>query len=133
MCSIYRWPKNAGRIDAGGVVIHNIGLALWITGRSGAMAGQPGLIIYAGTVVTAALHRRLSRVSAAQFRRHLVGPQARPQSGARGTSGLVGAGPWLVVGPWAPEISPTTTSTISTPTSPPIGCANATARLRETL
>jgi omega-6 fatty acid desaturase (delta-12 desaturase) len=49
---VYRWPKNAGRIDAVGVILHNLGLALWIW-AIWAMAGLPGLIIYAGTVFTA--------------------------------------------------------------------------------
>jgi acyl-lipid omega-6 desaturase (Delta-12 desaturase) len=49
---VYRWPKNAGRIDAAGVVAHNLGLVLWIAAICW-MAGLPGLVIYAGTVFTA--------------------------------------------------------------------------------
>ncbi|MEL6531785.1 MAG: fatty acid desaturase [Pseudomonadota bacterium] len=48
----YRWPKNAARIDAKGVVVHNLGLATWV-GLIFLMAGLPGLIIYAGTVFSA--------------------------------------------------------------------------------
>jgi hypothetical protein len=32
---VYRWPKNAGRIDAAGVILHNIGL------RSGSPRSGP--------------------------------------------------------------------------------------------
>ena len=36
----YRWPKNAGRIDPKGVILHNLGLALWI-GAIWVFAGVP--------------------------------------------------------------------------------------------
>lgn len=49
----YRWPKNTRRWGIGGVLLHNLGLALWIA-MIWAWAGQPGLIIYAGTVLVAA-------------------------------------------------------------------------------
>lgn len=48
----YRWPKNAGRVDPTGVILHNLGLALWV-GLIWWMAGLPGLVIYAGTVFVA--------------------------------------------------------------------------------
>jgi omega-6 fatty acid desaturase (delta-12 desaturase) len=95
---VYRWPKNAGRIDAAGVIAHNIGLALWIA-AIWAMAGLPGLIILRGHGLHRGLHRRVPRLPAAQFRRHMVGPQTRPQPGARGAPGLFGARSRLVVGP----------------------------------
>ena len=49
----YRWPQNAARVDPWGVIAHNIALAFWI-GVIYLLAGVPGLIIYAGTVVVAA-------------------------------------------------------------------------------
>jgi omega-6 fatty acid desaturase (delta-12 desaturase) len=48
----YRWPKNAGRIDARGVILHNLGLGTWIFALW-LMAGGPALVIYAGTVFVA--------------------------------------------------------------------------------
>ncbi len=48
----YRWPKNAGRVDPRGVVLHNLGLAAWV-GFLWGIAGVPGLVIYAGTVFVA--------------------------------------------------------------------------------
>jgi hypothetical protein len=94
---VYRWPKNAGRIDAAGVILHNIGLALWIRDLVDGRATGPDHLRRHG--LHRGLHRRLPRLPAAQFRRHLVGPQARPQPGARGAAGVVGARSRLVVGP----------------------------------
>ena len=48
----YRWPKNAGRVDPRGVILHNLGLAAWV-GLIWWLAGVPGLVIYAGTVFVA--------------------------------------------------------------------------------
>jgi omega-6 fatty acid desaturase (delta-12 desaturase) len=48
----YRWPKNAARLDPRGVILHNLGLAAWIA-LIWALAGLPGLVIYAGTVFVA--------------------------------------------------------------------------------
>lgn len=48
----YRWPKNSGRIAPRQVLLHNLGLALWI-GLIWWWAGIPGLVIYAGTVFVA--------------------------------------------------------------------------------
>ncbi|MBF9031029.1 fatty acid desaturase [Rhodobacterales bacterium HKCCE3408] len=48
----YRWPKNAGVIDAFGTLLHNIGIVTWILVIY-ALAGIPGLVIYAGTVFVA--------------------------------------------------------------------------------
>jgi len=48
----YRWPKNAARIDPMGVILHNLALLVWI-GAIWAVAGVPGLVIYAGTVFAA--------------------------------------------------------------------------------
>jgi omega-6 fatty acid desaturase (delta-12 desaturase) len=48
----YRWPKNSGRIDAPGVILHNLGIAAWVF-TIWALAGIPGLIVYAGTVFVA--------------------------------------------------------------------------------
>jgi acyl-lipid omega-6 desaturase (Delta-12 desaturase) len=48
----YRWPKNAGRVDPRGVILHNLGLALWV-GFIVALAGVQGLVIYAATVFVA--------------------------------------------------------------------------------
>ncbi|MEM6610280.1 MAG: fatty acid desaturase [Pseudomonadota bacterium] len=49
----YRWPENAAKVDPWGVVLHNLGLAIWV-GLIWLLAGTPGLIIYAGTVLVAA-------------------------------------------------------------------------------
>lgn len=49
---VYRWPKNAGRIDAKGVIAHNLGIAAWLF-AIWSLAGAPGLIVYAGTVFVA--------------------------------------------------------------------------------
>ncbi len=48
----YRWPKNAGRVDPKGVVLHNLALVAWI-GLLYLLAGWPALVIYAGTVFAA--------------------------------------------------------------------------------
>ena len=48
----YRWPKNAARIAPLQVLAHNAGIAAWVL-AIWAMAGTPGLVIYAGTVFTA--------------------------------------------------------------------------------
>lgn len=48
----YRWPKNAGRVDPRGVILHNLALLGWI-GVIWWLAGGPGLVIYAGTVFVA--------------------------------------------------------------------------------
>jgi len=48
----YRWPKNAGKIDAKGVILHNLGLFAWIA-FIWLWAGVPGLVIYLGTVFVA--------------------------------------------------------------------------------
>ena len=48
----YRWPKNAGRIDARGVILHNVGIATWLF-TLWALGGLPALIVYAGTVFVA--------------------------------------------------------------------------------
>ncbi|AHM05888.1 Fatty acid desaturase [Roseibacterium elongatum DSM 19469] len=48
----YRWPKNAGRIDAAGVLLHNLGLVGWV-GLLWGLGGWPALAIYAGTVFVA--------------------------------------------------------------------------------
>ncbi len=48
----YRWPKNAGRVDPKGVILHNLALALWVA-LIWALAGLPGLIIYGATVFVA--------------------------------------------------------------------------------
>lgn len=48
----YRWPRNSARIGPGSVLAHNAALALWIA-LIYALAGLPGLIIYAGTVFVA--------------------------------------------------------------------------------
>ena len=52
-CIAYRWPKNTTRVGAAKVLAHNIGLLLWILAIY-ALAGLPGLTIYAGTVLVAA-------------------------------------------------------------------------------
>ena len=49
----YRWPKNTRDIGPMAVLLHNLGLAAWVV-LIWALAGVPGLIIYAGTVFTAA-------------------------------------------------------------------------------
>jgi acyl-lipid omega-6 desaturase (Delta-12 desaturase) len=49
----YRWPKNTMVVGAWGVVAHNLALAAWIWALW-LMAGPPGVIIYAITVVVAA-------------------------------------------------------------------------------
>ncbi len=48
----YRWPKNAARVAPLQVLAHNVGLVMWV-GLIWLLAGEPGLIIYAGTVFTA--------------------------------------------------------------------------------
>ena len=48
----YRWPKNAARIAPKQVLAHNAGLAAWVA-LIWALAGTPGLVIYAGTVFAA--------------------------------------------------------------------------------
>ncbi|MEM9756669.1 MAG: fatty acid desaturase [Pseudomonadota bacterium] len=49
----YRWPKNTASVDPVGVILHNIGLVIWVS-VIWWLAGWPGLIIYAGTVFVAA-------------------------------------------------------------------------------
>lgn len=49
----YRWPKNAARVDAKGVLLHNLGIAAWLL-TIWTLTGWPGLTIYAGTVLVAA-------------------------------------------------------------------------------
>ena len=48
----YRWPKNTLHTAPLQVIAHNIGLAAWVA-LIWALAGLPGLIIYAGTVFSA--------------------------------------------------------------------------------
>ncbi len=48
----YRWPKNAGRVDRLGTVLHNLGLVAWV-GLIYALAGWTGLAVYGGTVLVA--------------------------------------------------------------------------------
>lgn len=48
----YRWPKNAGRVDPKGVILHNLALVLWVA-LIWALGGLPGLIIYGATVFVA--------------------------------------------------------------------------------
>jgi omega-6 fatty acid desaturase (delta-12 desaturase) len=123
---VYRWPKNAGRIDAAGVILHNIGLALWIA-AIWAMAGLPGLIIYAGTVFTAGCIGVFLVYLQHNFEDTWWDrkPDLNPARAALQGSSALDLGWWWDLGP---ATSPITTSTISTPTSPPTGCANATAR-----
>ena len=48
----YRWPKNAAKVDALGVLLHNIALLAWVYVLY-VLAGPPALWIYAGTVFVA--------------------------------------------------------------------------------
>lgn len=50
----YRWPKNTLRVGAAGVLAHNAALAAWVA-LIWALAGTPGLAVYAGTVLVAAV------------------------------------------------------------------------------
>jgi hypothetical protein len=123
---VYRWPKNAGRIDAAGVILHNMGLALWI-GRSGGWpVSGPRSSTPARSSPRAASASSSSTCSTIS---RTPGGTANPTSTrrarrCRGRRRSISAGGGIS----GPETSPITTSTISTPISPPTGCANATGR-----
>ncbi|MBY4892840.1 fatty acid desaturase [Rhodobacteraceae bacterium N5(2021)] len=48
----YRWPKNAAKVAPFQVLMHNVGLALWVL-LLWYIAGIPGLVVYGGTVFAA--------------------------------------------------------------------------------
>ncbi|MBY6203162.1 fatty acid desaturase [Maritalea mobilis] len=48
----YRWPKNAGTVDARGVLLHNAGLVAWVA-LLWLLGGWPAMAIYAATVFIA--------------------------------------------------------------------------------
>lgn len=50
----YRWPRNARKVGAWGVLAHNLALAVWV-GLIYLLAGWPGLAVYGGTVFVAAV------------------------------------------------------------------------------
>ena len=50
----YRWPKNAGRIDPVGTLIHDAAVVLWLAAIWFGY-GWTGLAVYGGTVVTAGI------------------------------------------------------------------------------
>jgi omega-6 fatty acid desaturase (delta-12 desaturase) len=74
-----------------------MGLALWIA-AIWAMAGMPGLVIYAGTVFTAGCIGVFLVYLQHNFEDTWWDRKARAQPGARGAAGVVGARSRLVVG-----------------------------------
>ena len=90
------------------LIAHNLGLALWIA-TIWWLAGQPGLVIYAGTVFTAGCIGVFLVYLQHNFRGHVVGPQTGPQPPpARRYKGSSALRSGLVVGPRHRQTSPIT-------------------------